>query len=157
MAVLEMGLLPIRLTRTFGAVTLLACSTPAASGDVAAAQVAAATAIAREIATNPGPLETICVAYSGSWEDPPLPSDVDGVAFAYAEGCQEIDGQLLTLAGGRRAIWLGVSEPEPTGSSEALVRIFTSTGSDDLSSYACRLRRDGGSWSVDACELEAIS
>ena len=52
--------------------------------------MAAATEIGRRIARNPGPLETICVAYSGSWDDPPLPAPVEGLSFAYAEGCQEI-------------------------------------------------------------------
>jgi hypothetical protein len=143
------------------ACALLACSAPPASEDPAGAQVAAASEIARQIARNPGPLETICVAYSGSWDDPPLPADVPGVAFAYADGCQEIDGQLFALGSSpevaaSRAIWLGVGEPEPDGSTEPVVRVFTSTGLDDAASYACTVRRDGMTWSVERCELEAI-
>ena len=110
-------------TLAWGAFAALACSAPPTSDDSAAAQVAAATEIGRRIARNPGPLETICVAYSGSWDDPPLPAPVEGLAFAYAEGCQEIDGQLFTQASGGRAIWLGVGEPESQGESEAVVRL----------------------------------
>jgi hypothetical protein len=105
------------------------------------------------------------VAYSGSWEDPPLPAAVPGVAFTYAEGCEEIDGQLYALSsrpevGPSRAIWLGVGVPEARGfidgSDEAEVRVFTSTGLDDLAAYACRVRRDGAAWSAERCELEAV-
>jgi hypothetical protein len=153
-----------RMRATFGAgagLVALACSAPPPEGDLAAAQVAAATEVARGIASNPGPLQTICVAYSGGWEDPPLPSDVAGIAFAYAEGCQEIDGQLFARGSGpggvdRRAIWLGVSEPEGVGAREARVRVFTSTGLDDAASYACTVRRRGGGWTAEGCSLEAI-
>jgi hypothetical protein len=34
--------------------------------------------------------------------------------------------------------------------------VFTSTGLDDAASYACRIRRDGPTWLVDRCELEAV-
>jgi hypothetical protein len=141
----------------WGAFAALACSAPPTSDDSAAAQVAAATEIARQIARNPGPLEAICVAYSGSWDDPPLPAAGDGLAFAYADGCQEIDGQLFTQPGGSRAIWLGVGEPERQSENAALVRLFTSTGPDDLTSYACTVSRNGGTWSAEGCELEAIA
>ena len=83
-----------------GALALLACTAPPTDEDLGAAQVAAATEVARRIARNPGPLETICVAYSGDWEDPQLPTGVEGIAFAYGEGCQETDGQLFSLADG---------------------------------------------------------
>lgn len=139
----------------------LACAGPPSEVDLAAVQVAAATEVARGLARNPGPLETICVAYSGSWEDPPLPADVSGIAFAYAEGCQEINGQLFARGSGlggadSRAIWLGVSEPEDVTAGDARVRVFTSTGLDDAASYACTVRRRGGSWTAEACSLEAI-
>jgi hypothetical protein len=145
----------------FGALAATACSAPPTNEDPAGAQVAAATEIARQIAGRPGPLETICVAYSGSWEDPPLPADVPEIAFAYADGCQEIDGQLYAFGPSpegdpSRAIWLGVGEPEPDGSTEPVIRVFTSSGLDDLASYACTVRRDGVAWSVVRCELEAI-
>jgi len=152
-------------TLACGALAALACAAPQTNEDRAGAQVAAATEIARQIARNPGPLETICVAYSGSWEDPPLPADVPKIAFAYADGCREIDGQLFAFssspdAGESRAIWLGVGEPEPRssikGSNEAVVRVFTSTGLDDAASYACTVRRDSAAWSAERCELEAI-
>jgi len=155
----------IHATLACGALAVLACAGPPANEDPAGAQVAAALEIARRIASNPGPLETICVAYSGSWEDPPLPSGVPAIAFAYADGCREIDGQLFAFgsspeAGESRAIWLGVGEPEPRGSikglNETVVRVFTSTGLDDAASYACTVRRDGAAWSVEGCELEAI-
>ena len=155
----------IHATLAWGALAVLACAGPPANESPAGAQVAAASEIARRIAGNPGPLETICVAYSGSWEDPPLPGDVPGLDFAYADGCREVDGQLFAFspspdAGESRAIWLGVGEPEPrspiTGSNEAVVRVFTSTGLDDAASYACRVRRDGAGWSVEECALEAI-
>ncbi len=154
---------PTRIRATFacGALVALACSAPPAVEDMAAAQVAAATQVAEAIARNPGPLETICVAYSGGWEDPPLPAGVAGIAFAYADGCREIDGQLF--AGGSspeeaesRAIWLGVSEPEARGSNEATVRVFTSTGLDDAAAYACTVRRADSSWTAEGCDLEAI-
>jgi hypothetical protein len=143
------------------ALAVAACSPAPTNEDPAGAQVAAASEIARQIARNPGPLETICVAYSGSWDDPPLPADVPAIAFAYADGCQEIDGQLFALGSSpeeapSRAIWLGVGEPEPDGSAEPVVRVFTSTGLDDAASYACAVRRDGPAWSVERCELEAI-
>jgi hypothetical protein len=98
------------------ALGVLACAAPPRGEELGAAQVAAATEIARRIAQSPGPLETICVAYSGDWADPPLPTGISGMTFAYGEGCQETDGQLFSLADGRRAIWLGVGEPEPSGS-----------------------------------------
>jgi hypothetical protein len=144
-----------------GALAVAACSASPTNEDPAGAQVAAASEIARQIASSPGPLETICVAYSGSWADPPLPADVPAIAFAYADGCQEIDGQLFAFGSTpegapSRAIWLGVGEPEPDGSTEPVVRVFTSTGLDDAASYACTVRRDGAAWSVDRCELEAI-
>jgi hypothetical protein len=143
------------------ALVAAACSASPTGEDPAGAQVAAASEIARRIATDPGPLETICVAYSGSWDDPPLPADVPPIAFAYADGCQEVDGQLFAFGpspdGDRsRAIWLGVGVPEPDGSTEPVVRVFTSTGSDDAASYACRVRWGGAAWSVERCELEAI-
>jgi hypothetical protein len=151
----------IHATLACGALAVLACAAPPTDEDRAGAQVAAASEIARRIAGNPRPLETICVAYSGSWQDPPLPADVPAIAFTYADGCQEIDGQLFAFgsppdAGESRAIWLGVGEPEPTGSNEAEVRVFTSTGLDDAASYACTVRREGPAWSVERCELEAI-
>jgi len=150
----------IHATLACGALAVLACGGPPTSADPAGAQVAAASEIARQVARNPGPLETICVAYSGSWEDPPLPADIPAIAFAYADGCQEIDGQLFAFtspeAVASRAIWLGVGEPEPRGPDEVAVRVFTSTGLDDAASYACTVRRDGAAWSVEGCELEAI-
>jgi hypothetical protein len=136
----------IHATLACGALAVLACAAPPTDEDRAGAQVAAASEIARRIAGNPGPLETICVAYSGSWQDPPLPADVPAIAFTYADGCQEIDGQLFAFG----------SPPEPTGSNEAEVRVFTSTGLDDAASYACTVRREGPAWSVERCELEAI-
>jgi hypothetical protein len=150
----------IHATLACAALAAAACFVPSTSEDPSGAQVAAATEIARQIGRNPGPLETICVAYSGSWEDPPLPADVPGVAFAYADGCQEIDGQLFAFsspeARASRAIWLGVGEPEAGGSNEVVVRVFTSSGLDDAASYACTVRRDGAAWAVESCELEAI-
>jgi hypothetical protein len=143
------------------ALAAAACSASPRGEDPAGAQVAAASEIARQIATDPGPLETICVAYSGSWDDPPLPPDVPAMTFAYADGCQEIDGQLFAFGPSpdgdqSRAIWLGVGEPEPDGSTEPVVRVYTSTGLDDLASYACSVRWDGAAWSVERCELEAM-
>jgi HAE1 family hydrophobic/amphiphilic exporter-1 len=42
------------------------------------------------------------------------------------------------------------------GITVAEVRVFTSTGLDDLAAYACRVRRDGAAWSAERCELEAV-
>ena len=130
---------------------------PTADSELAAAQLAAATEIANGIARNPGPLRTICVAYSGDWADPALPTGSGAVSFAYAEGCEEIDGQLFAQAGASRAIWLGVGEPELSGGSSAEVRVFTSTGVDDAASYLCTLRWTGSDWVVDSCEMGATS
>jgi hypothetical protein len=138
-----------------GAVAALACTAPPTDADLGAAQVAAATEVARRIARNPGQLETICVAYSGDWQDPPLPTGVAGMAFAYGEGCQETDGQLFSLADGARAIWLGVGEPEASGSG-AEVDVFTSTGIDDAASYRCAVRREGREWVAEGCEEGAV-
>jgi hypothetical protein len=138
-----------------GALAVAACGAPPTDADLGAAQVAAATEVARRIARNPGPLETICVAYSGDWADPPLPTGVAGMAFAYGEGCRETDGQLFSLADGARAIWLGVGEPETSGSG-AEVDVFTSTGIDDAAAYRCAVRREGGQWVAERCEEGAV-
>lgn len=124
--------------------------------DRAAVQLAAAGRIAHLIAGNPGPLRVLCVAYSGDWEDPPLPAGVPGLAFAYAEGCEEIDGQLFARGGDARAIWVGVGEPEEMRSSSATVPVFTSAGVDDLASYRCVVARTGTEWIAEACEMGAV-
>jgi hypothetical protein len=140
-----------------GALVCAAC-TPAASPDAdqAAAQLAAATRIAADIARNPGPLQVLCVAYSGDWDDPPLPTEGGALAFAYADGCQEVDGQLFAQGGEARAIWVGVGVPEQTGSSGAVVPVFTSTGVDDLATYRCRVSRTGSEWTAESCEMGAV-
>jgi hypothetical protein len=144
------------LVACLGAVAALACASPPSSDeDRAAAQLAAATRIASDIARNPGPLRVICVAYSGGWEDPALPGEVGALSSAYAEGCEEIDGRLFAQAGGALAIWVGVGEPE-MGSSSAVVPVFTSTGIDDVASYRCAVRRRGSAWVADECEMGAV-
>ena len=130
---------------------------PTADSELAAVQLAAATEVANGIARNPGPIRTICVAYSGDWADPALPTGDGDVSFAYAEGCEEIDGQLFAQAGASRAIWVGVGEPETSGGSGATVRVFTSTGVDDAASYLCTLRRTGSDWVAEGCEMGATS
>lgn len=120
-------------------------------------QRAAANEIAIGIARNPGPLQTICVAYAGAWEDPPLPTlAAASLSLTYSDGCEEIDGQLFALAGGARAISMGVGEPEVTGASRAEVSVFTSTGLDDFASYRCTLGRRESAWVVEECDLGAV-
>jgi hypothetical protein len=130
-----------------------------ASGDPdpGGAQLAAAAEVSRAIAANPGPIRVICVAYSGDWPDPPLPGPMEGVSFAYGEGCEEVDGQLFSQSDRARAIWLGVGEPAAEGATSAEVRVYTSTGLDDAASYACKVGREGSTWVVEGCELEAVS
>ena len=136
--------------------SILACaSPPSPDGDLAAAQLAAATRIAADIARRPGPLQVVCVAYSGDWEDPPLPTEIAPLTSAYADGCEEVDGQLFAREGGARAIWVGVGEPE-MGSASAVVPVFTSTGIDDATSYRCAVGRRGSEWVVEDCEMGAV-
>ena len=135
----------------------LSCGVPAhPDADRRAAQLAAATRIARDIARNPGPLEVLCVAYSGDWEDPPLPERVGALSFAYAEGCEEIDGQLFAQSGSARAIWVGVGEPEDLGPSRGRVPVFTTTGIDDLASYLCEVTRTDSAWVAEPCRAGPV-
>jgi hypothetical protein len=134
-----------------------ACArTPDPDAALAAAQRAAATRIAADIARNPGPIQVLCVAYSGDWEDPELPSGVGALEFAYAEGCQEIEGRLFGQDGSALAIWVGVGEPEDVGSASAAVPVFTSTGVDDLATYRCAVVREGSEWVAEVCEMGAV-
>ncbi len=139
-----------------GVLAVLACASPAdPDADRAATQLAAVTRMAADIGRNPGPLEVLCVAFSGDWEDPELPSGDGVLSFAYAEGCEEIDGQLFARAGGARAIWLGVGEPE-MGTSSAVVPVYTSTGVDDAASYRCAVARRGSEWVAERCQMGAV-
>lgn len=139
-----------------GTLGVLACASPAdPDADRAAAQLAAVTRMAADIGRNPGPLELMCVAYSGDWEDPELPREDGALSFAYADGCEEIDGQLFARAGSARAIWLGVGEPE-MGLSSAVVPVFTSTGIDDAASYRCAVARRGSEWVAESCQMGAV-
>jgi hypothetical protein len=123
---------------------------------LAEAQRAAATRIASDLARNPGPIRVLCVAYSGDWEDPALPSGVGALEFAYAEGCEEIDGQLFAQGGAARAIWVGVGEPEDVSARSATVPVFTSTGLDDLATYRCAVVREGSEWVAERCDMGAV-
>ncbi|MBM4185282.1 MAG: hypothetical protein FJ207_13860 [Gemmatimonadetes bacterium] len=147
---LNVGVLAVTLTAS-------SCARPHdPDTDRAAAQLAAATRIAADVARNPGPLEVLCIAYSGDWEDTLLPARVGALGFAYAEGCEEIDGQLFAQGGEARALWVGVGEPEDMGASGAVVPVFTSTGVDDLATYRCRVTRSGGEWAAESCEVGAV-
>ena len=138
---------------------LVACATPDPTpADLADIQLAAATAIAESIASNPGTLEAICVRYAGDQNPPPLPSiDAPAPALAGEDGCVERDGRLVSVDGGGQAISMSVGAPEPTRGSSAEVSVFTSTGLDDLAAYLCTIRMEEGAWRSLGCELGAVS
>lgn len=142
----------LRLPALAATAAALACGSPAdPDADRAAAQVAAATRIATDIARRPGPIEVFCVAYSGDWQDPPLPGALGALPFAYAEGCEEIDGQLFAQGGRARAIWIGVGEPEDMQPAGGRVPVFTSTGIDDAASYLCEVAKRDSAWVAERC------
>jgi hypothetical protein len=72
------------------------------------------------------------------------------------DGCAELDGRLVSAAGGGQAISVTVGAPEPTGALRTDVFVLTSTGAIDLAAYACTVRRREGAWRADECRLEAI-
>jgi len=148
---------PIDRRLALASVAAVACAAPPdAHADRAAAQLAAATRLAVDVARNPGPLEAFCVAYSGDWEDPPLPTVGGSLTFAYADGCEEIDGQLFARGGSARAIWIGVAEPEGLGPAGGRVPVFTSTGLDDAASYLCELVKTGSTWIAESCRAGPV-
>ncbi|HUP51084.1 MAG TPA: hypothetical protein VM198_01310 [Longimicrobiales bacterium] len=137
-----------------------ACAPPPdpTSEDVAAIQLAAATDIIEDIASNPGSIEAVCVGYEGDWEDPGLPEiGTAGPRLTYMDACMELDGRLVARDGGGQAISVSVGAPELTSDSRAEVGVYTSTGSVDLAVYSCSVRERDGAWASERCELEAIS
>jgi hypothetical protein len=140
-------------------VSLVACIPPDFSpDDLAAMQLAAATDIVDDIASNPGSIELVCVGYEGDWEDPGLPGlGTRPVPLAYMDGCTEVEGRLVERDGAGQAISVSVGAPEPIGAARAEVRVFTSTGAVDLAVYACSVREVAGGWRSEGCELRATS
>jgi len=144
---------------TFSALGLARCTTPETSAvDAAAIQVAAATHIVGEIASNPGGITTVCVSYGGAWSTPRLPAlEHDTVRVLDSDGCEEVAGVLRDRDEGGQAISARVGIPKMVTSSRAEVRVITSTGSFDVAAYQCALKREEALWTTKGCELEAIS
>jgi hypothetical protein len=127
------------------------------AAQVAAIQVAAAAEVIEGLVENPGAIVAACVGYSGDWEDAGLPVVPGRIGVSYMDGCEEVDGRLRARDGGGQAISVSVGSPEMTSESESTVRVFTSTGSIDMASYACTIRGKDAAWIADGCRLEAIS
>lgn len=142
-----------------GGTILAACSTPDVGSDEASAPVLAAAAeIIRGILSNPGSVEAICVDLMDGIDVDSLPGlDPDGVEILPKDGCVVVEIALVKREGGGQAISVSAVEPEFRGPDRARVQIITSTGSNDLAAYACDVRRRDTSWTVEGCDIEAIT
>ena len=142
-----------------GGTILTACSTPDVGSDEASAPVLAAAAeIIRGILSNPASIEAICVDLMDGIEVDSLPGlDPGGVEILPKDGCVVVETVLVKRDGGGQAISVHAGEPEFAGPNRARVQVITSTGSRDLAAYACDVRRRDNSWTVEECDLEAIT
>lgn len=143
---------------------LVSCAgAPPTPAEARAQQRATAAWMVEEIASNPGPLEAVCVsrresggnevefeADAGTWPE-------TGLAVRPSDGCHEVEGRLVERESGAQAISVFVDRPEVVGRGRVEVDVLTSTGSGDVAAYRCDLREDESTWTVHRCELEAIS
>jgi hypothetical protein len=135
----------------------LACAAPEASPtEQAAIQLSVASYWAARTAANPGPIETICVAYAGGQASAALPSDVPDLVVLGSDGCSEVDGGLRDLEG-RLAVSFQVEAPHMRSADAADVELFTSSGSGDLAAYECSVSRVADAWQTTECALVAIT